>query len=213
MRPLAVVGVVAVAAGFGALLSREVAGTLDLSAAVVTAIGALGVIQGARYAYERRGLTRRRRDLGEPERRVPATVPGSDLDDRIARRRSPRRRGRNSRDRVRERVRDVAVRATARRRNCSRERAADLVDEGAWTDDGTAAAFLSSTTSYPLRDRLRAGVTGYTVRRLGAVAAVDAVERLNAGPTADSDPETTPVDPTAGAGGDGGGAEPGRADG
>lgn len=76
MRPLALVGVAAVAVGFVAVVNRSIAAAIDPSTVVVTLIGALAVVQGVRYANERRGRDRRAADPGEPERRAPATVPG-----------------------------------------------------------------------------------------------------------------------------------------
>ena len=105
MRPLAVVGVAAVAVGFVAVANRGVAAAIDPSAVVVTLIGALAVVQGVRYANERRGRDRRTADLGEPERRAPATVPGADLDERIARLTAASRGGYASRRELRERAR------------------------------------------------------------------------------------------------------------
>ncbi|MFC5278019.1 hypothetical protein ACFPM1_04465 [Halorubrum rubrum] len=182
MRPLATVGIAAVAAGFLVAVDRGLASALDLSFVVVTLIGVLGVVQGVRYASARRGRERRSTDLGEPERRERAAVPGSDFDDAVTRAASARRRrGRTARDDVRSRVRAAAVRAVARRRNCSRERAAELVDDGAWTDDRTAVAFLSRSTAYPIRDQVRGSLPGRSTFRIGATAAVDALDRTSTG--------------------------------
>ncbi|MFC5135436.1 MULTISPECIES: DUF7269 family protein [Haloferacaceae] len=182
MRPLAAVGIAAVAAGFLVAVDRGLASTLDFSWVVVTLIGLLGVIQGVRYASARRGRERRSTDLGEPERRERAAVPGADFDATVARAASARRRrGRAARDDVRSRVRAAAVRTVARERNCSRERAAELVEEGTWTDDRTAAAFLSRSASYPLRDQIRGGLPGRSTFRIGVTAAVDALERATTG--------------------------------
>jgi hypothetical protein len=182
VRPLAAVGIAAIAAGFLVAVDRGLAGALDLSFVVVTLIGVLGVLQGVRYASARRGRNRRSTDLGEPERRERAAVPGRDFDDAVARAASSSlRRGRTARDDVRERVRAAAIRAVARRRNCSRERAAELVEEGAWTDDRTARAFLSPSTAYPVRDQVRGGLPGWSTFRIGATAAVDALERTSVG--------------------------------
>lgn len=184
MRPLATVGVVAVAAGFLVAFDVGVAGALDLSGVVVTLVGVLGVLQGLRYVNARRGRERASVDLGEPERRAPAAVPGADLDADITRVADERRRGRRTREQVRDRVRSVAVRAVAREWNCPQDRARALVERGEWTDDRTAAAFLSSSVEYPLRDRLRGGMFGPSTYRVGLTAAVDETERVARGETA-----------------------------
>jgi hypothetical protein len=178
VRVLVALGVAAVAAGFAVLVDRGLAGALDLSSAVVTAVGLLGILQGLRYASERRGRDRRTTDLGEPERRDPATVPGTDLDRRIARATLPGRRGRGAKNTVRSRVRSLAVRAVARGRDLSRDRAEDLVEDGEWTDDRTAAAFLTRSISYPLRVQLRGGLPRRSTFRMGLTAATDGIDRL-----------------------------------
>ncbi len=181
MRALVVLGVAAVAAGFAVLVDRGLAGALDLSSAIVTAIGILGVLQGVRYVSVRRGRERRTTDLGEPERRDPATVPGTDLDRRIARATLPGRRGRGAKNTVRSRVRSLAVRAVARGRDLSRDRAETLVEDGEWTDDRTAAAFLTRSASYPIYVQLRGGLPRRSTFRIGLTAATDEVERLAGG--------------------------------
>ena len=182
MRPLAALRIAAVAVGFLFAVDRRLASTLDLSWVVVTLIGVLGVLQGVRYASARRDRERRSTDLGEPERRERAAVPGADFDGAVARAASARRRRRRTaRDDVRSRVRSAAIRAVARERTCSRERAAELLEEGTWTDDRTAAAFLSRSVGYPIRDRVRGGFPGRSTFRIGVTAAVDALERTTAG--------------------------------
>ena len=187
MRLLVAVGVAAVAVGFVAAVDRGVAAALDPSTVVVTLIGLFGVVQGVRYANGRRNRERRTTDLGAPERRVRAAVPGDGLDDRIARMTTGPRGGYQSRSEIRSRVRDVAVAAVARDRNRSPADAERAVESGAWTTDPTAAAFLSAERSYPLGVRLRAAATSRSRYEYGLSAAVDAIERLEsrAGHTAE----------------------------
>ncbi|WP_050032906.1 DUF7269 family protein [Halorubrum halophilum] len=179
MRPLAVVGVAAVGVGFVAVVNRGIAAALDPSAVVVTLIGALAVVQGIRYANERRGRDRRISDPGEPERRAPATVPGADLDERIARMTAGSPGGYASRRELRERIRTAAVAAVARERNRSTAAAERAVAVGTWTDDPTAAAFLADDASYPIRVRLRAAIRGRSRYGYGLRAALGAIERLD----------------------------------
>ncbi len=181
MRPLAVVGVAAVAAGFLVVFDAGLAEAFGLSTFVVTLIGVLGVLQGIRYVNARRGRDRATVTLGEPERREPATVPGADLDGEIRRAAGGRLRRRRTRERIQGRVRSVAVRTVARRRNHPHDRAEALVESGEWTDDPTAAAFLSSSVRYPLRDRLRGGLFGRPTYHVGVLAALAEIERLDRG--------------------------------
>lgn len=181
MRPLVAVGVAAVAIGFVAAFDRGLAAALDPSTAVVTLVGLFGAVQGLRYASARRSRDRRATDLGEPEQRVRATVPGSDLDAEIARVASSSRGGYRSRAALRDRVREVAIANVARERNCSTAEAGRAVESGAWTDDPTAAAFLADDAPYPLRVRLRVAVSGESRYGFGLRAAVDAIGRVEAG--------------------------------
>ena len=181
MRPLAVVGVAAVAVGLLAALNRGIASAISPTSAVVTLIGVLGVVQGVRYANARRDRRRLLTDPGEPERRAPAAVPGSDLDERIARVASPEPGGYRNRRDLRDRVREVAVEAVARDRNCPREAAAAAVDDGTWTDDPAAAAFFDTRSAYPLRLRLSAGIRGRSNYWYGLRAAIDEIERIEGG--------------------------------
>ncbi|OYR45709.1 hypothetical protein [Halorubrum sp. Eb13] len=177
VRPLVALGVAAVAVGFVAAVDRGVASALDPSETVVTLIGALGVVQGLRYANARRRRRREAAAPGDPERRAPAAVPGADLDDRIERATGPARGGHRARRQVRERVRELAVATVARERNVSVEAAERLVETGDWTGDATAAAFLARSSSYPVRVRLRAMVTGRSRYEFGLRAVVDAIRR------------------------------------
>lgn len=190
MRPLALVGVAAVGVGFVAVVNRSIAAAIDPSAVVVTLIGALAVVQGARYANERRGRDRRAADLGEPERRAPATVPGADLDERIGRMTAASLGGYASRRDLRERIRTVAVAAVARERNCSTGAADRAVEAGTWTDDRTAAAFFAGDASYPVGVRVRAALRGRSRYGYGLRAAIGAIERLDPdGPGGSDRPE------------------------
>jgi hypothetical protein len=181
VRPLAVLGVAAVAVGLLAALDRGVASAVSPTSTVVTLLGVLGVVQGVRYANARRDRRRMPADPGEPERRAPAAVPGSDLDERIARVAGSAPGGYRDRRNLRDRAREVAVDAVARDRNCAREAAATAVDDGTWTDDPAAAAFFDARSAYPLRVRLSAGVRGRSNYWYGLRAAIDEIERIESG--------------------------------
>ncbi|QKY16098.1 hypothetical protein [Halorubrum sp. CBA1229] len=189
VRPLVAVGVAAVAVGFVAAVDRGVAAALDPSTTVVTLIGALGAVQGLRYANARRNRTREAAAPGDPERRAPASVPGADLDERIERATGPALGGHRARREVRDRVRELAVAAVARDRNAPTDAAEDLVETGEWTDDATAAAFLAPRSSYPVRVRVRAMVSGRSRYESGLRAAVDALDRLEDGEPEDCESE------------------------
>ncbi|QWC19599.1 hypothetical protein [Halorubrum sp. 2020YC2] len=181
MRPLVVAGVAAVAVGFLAALDRGVAAAVSPTSTVVTLIGVLGVVQGVRYANARRDRRRLPADPGEPERRAPAAVPGAALDERIARVAGTDPGGYRDRRDLRNRVREAVVDVVTRDRNCSREAAEAAVDDGTWTDDPVAAAFLGARGGYPVRVRLSAAVRGRSRYWYGLRAAIDEVDRTESG--------------------------------
>jgi len=167
VRTLAVVGAGTVLAGFVVLFERGLAGFLDFNYTFVTLVGVLALVQGLRYAGERRSAERTSVDLGEPERRYVVGVPGEDLDDRIRRSVERTRGGHRARERVRGRLRDVVTAELVATREYTPGEADDAVRDGTWTDDAAAAAFLSETLSMPVRETLRARLAGQSSFRFG----------------------------------------------
>lgn len=68
---------------------------------------------------------------------------------------------------VRSSLRGLAIRVIARTAECSRERAADHVDAGSWTEDVRAAAFLAGDEGpdLPLSIRIRDWASGRALER------------------------------------------------
>ena len=87
---------------------------------------------------------------------LTATYPGASFDQATGRRLGGFRFGRSERDR-RDRLREAAIRATMRADGCSRTDAERRVDEGTWTNDLVAIAYLSASRRGVLRDTLSAG--------------------------------------------------------
>ncbi|MFC6826997.1 DUF7269 family protein [Halopelagius fulvigenes] len=81
--------------------------------------------------------------------------------------------------RLRDRIRRAAERAVMRRENVSRERADAMVESGEWTDDATAAAFVSDSRRPPLRARFAALLTHRSLFQRGARRAAEEVSRLD----------------------------------
>ncbi len=179
MRYRVLIGAAAVLTGVLVLFDRGLAGVIDFSFVAVTLVGAFALVQGLRYANARRRTERRSLDPGEPERRARAAVPGAEFDADLARVMGAGYRRYTLRNRLRDRVRTVAIAATVRDRSCSQDRAATLVDGGEWTDDPIAAAFLSSEVPYPLGHRVRTRLLGRSTFRTGLDAAMDAIERAD----------------------------------
>ncbi|WP_254272270.1 DUF7269 family protein [Haloarcula marina] len=81
-----------------------------------------------------------------------------------------------SEDDIRERVRTAAVETLVRTDGLPRETAARRVDEGTWTDDDTAAAFLAADASGPtLGERLNHVLRGDSWTQHAASASARAV--------------------------------------
>lgn len=163
----AVVGGVLVVAvdGLDSVPGVAVAVVLVALAAVLFGFGAL--------------LDRRFSDAERPsppvvERSYSVPVPGDDLDPTtgdasasVAFRRGLTRR---------------VVAALVERRELSEDAAETAVDDGSWTDDPVAAAYLGDeTVRFPLRVRLRSWFGGEDRTELSARRTVDALERLREG--------------------------------
>jgi len=179
---LAAVGVAGVALAVGAVVGLAPASLVG-AASGLDATLATGVVGAALVGY---ALRRRRQaepadeatladaggdataaDPGQPvDGALDAIVDGTDAF------------ARDARPRVRERVRETAVRACA-----SADREADAeaaVARGEWTDDPVAAAFLGDERAprYPLRERLRGWVHPDRAFRRRVERTVDAVHDL-----------------------------------
>lgn len=148
MRRLALVGLAAVALGFATLVDRGVAGFFDFNALLVSAVGVLAAVAGLRYAHRRRGATRRSADPDPPEPRYRSPVPGAAVDRALAARRVGRVPGGVD---VRGRLRAAAVETLVVSGGIDPGTARRAVEEGTWTDDGVAAAYLAVPSRVPRR--------------------------------------------------------------
>jgi len=126
----------------------------------------------------------------EPTLPDPETTPaipraGSEFDRLVDGRVLSRRLGTDERERVRSRLRHTAVETVRRREGVPRERAADLVERGEWTDDTTAAAFLGQPArprAVRLCDRVASGVAfRHEARRTAQEIVTYATENANEG--------------------------------
>lgn len=178
---LAAVGVAGVAVAVGAVVGLAPASLVG-AASGLDATLATGVVGAALVGY---ALRRRRQaepadeatladaggdataaDPGQPvDGALDAIVDGTDAF------------ARDARPRVRERVRETAVRACA---SADRADAEAAVTRGEWTDDPVAAAFLGDERAprYPLGERLRGWVHPDRAFRRRVERTVDAVHDL-----------------------------------
>ncbi|MWG33224.1 DUF7269 family protein [Halomarina oriensis] len=81
-------------------------------------------------------------------------------------------------ERVRDELREQAIRTLIRKRALAREDARSLVESGRWTDDETASQFLAADGVAPRSARVRAAVRGESWLQYGARAAADEIVAL-----------------------------------
>ncbi|WP_123535466.1 DUF7269 family protein [Halosimplex salinum] len=122
--------------------------------------------------------------MPDPESVTAVPAPGDDLGDRLdGWRVAVPVLSRRARREVRDRLREDAVTAVRRARNCDEAAAVERVDSGAWTTDPRAAAFLASDRSASLADVLAGAVRGETPFGDGARRTADAVADVELGGT------------------------------
>lgn len=150
---------------------------------VVGAIGlvAFALVVAVLASWLVRGVDRA--EPPEPERVPTGPRLGAEFDRLVADGPGVRTRLFLDRRRVRERLRETAVRTLTRTSDCSRAEARRRVDTGAWTGDREAAAFLGGEEgpSVPRRGRAAAVLRGESWSRRGARrAGIEIVRRADA---------------------------------
>lgn len=145
---------------------------------VVAAFAGAGLLVAASALATGRTGNLRQADPPTPERPVTAPAAGDAVDEVLASRTAllPVVAD-DRRDRLRERLRTAAIETWVRRGECSREEAVRRLDEGTWTDDRDAAAFLAGRGPGPA-SRAAALARGEPWARRGARRATVAVAEL-----------------------------------
>jgi hypothetical protein len=172
---LAAVGATLVVAGTGLSLSPSLGGGLSSAVtptvlAVLGGVVALAGVLGLSLDAEKSG------EESETAESPPGDLLGAEFDEtlaRIERMSSTELRRSGASEDVRQRLREAAIAATARREGIDREAAASRVDSGEWTDDPVAAAFLGSPRApASVRWREALSATPRPVSRAGHTARV-----------------------------------------
>lgn len=122
-----------------------------------------------------------------PETATATPVVGNDFKNRIETARSATTAGRD--DSVRSRLRSLAIETLVTVDGCSREAARERVDEGSWTDDAVAAAYLADReATLPFWRRLLAWLRPAATRNRRIERAADAIAtRATTRPEPDAD--------------------------
>lgn len=113
------------------------------------------------------------------EARQTASIPGSDVDRMLLELTRLQRGTIEYRERIRERLVDVAVSVLRQREDCSREEALVMLQEGTWTSDREAAGFFtgSSPPAQSLVDRVKNRLEGESAYERRVRRTVDAIAR------------------------------------
>ncbi len=178
-RGLVALGAFAAAVGLAAVVRPSVVAGISVPRVMLTLLGAVALLQGARVAYGRYSADPPAERDPLPEQRHIATVPGREFDATLAEAAAwGRRGGVAERREVRQRLRSAAVAALVRYEGLSESEARGRLADGTWTEDPVAAAYFArgGVVSPRLRDRARAVVASpYRLRATRAVEQLSAV--------------------------------------
>ncbi|WP_137287818.1 DUF7269 family protein [Halorussus salinisoli] len=148
---------------------------------VVVTFAGVGLLVAASALMSGRNDALRQTETPTPEQPVTAPAAGDSVDEALASRAAllPVV-GETRREELRERLRTAAVETWVRRGECSREEARKRLDEGTWTDDREAAAFLADRGP-GVESRVLALLRGEPWSRRGARRAVAVVAEWEEG--------------------------------
>lgn len=154
---LATLGAIGVGLGFLFIVQPGLAALLPLPRLTLLVIGLLAGVEGIRSVQRRRRSEVDGAIPPDPELGIETEAPGDDFDIHIARLSTRRGWIGGDFDRVENRLRTAAVGAVAAREGIPRRAARERIEQGTWTDDPVAAAFLGgpAVPEPPLGERLR----------------------------------------------------------
>ncbi|MFC6904018.1 DUF58 domain-containing protein [Halalkalicoccus tibetensis] len=198
-RLLLVLGLAALGLGLASIVAPDAVG-LDLGTAVVTLVGLLTVVEALRSVQSRRRADLDEATTPDPELTVTADAPGEELESAVEAFLGDRRnyyRG----TRAQEGLRAAAIGVLREYEGLPEPEAEERIEDGSWTDDPYAAAFLGEDVAgLSRRARLRDLVRRESsrdrrIRRtVDAIAAVAGIRREGSegdhGPPSDRDRPT-----------------------
>ena len=190
-------GLLALGLGVAVAVSPGLLG-LDFDRALVTALGVVVLVLAARQVARRRGVDRDEAVTPDPEYRVPTPPPGEDLRDALG---GFFAAGRLPYNQAVRGLRAAAVEVLVQYEGLSEAEAERRVEEGTWTDDGYAAAYLGGEDAPdpPSPGLLRRVVAGGVPKHRKVRHAVSAIaERAGLDPRPDGDAAPFPGEPPEG---------------
>jgi uncharacterized repeat protein (TIGR01451 family) len=190
-------GLLALGLGVAVAVSPGLLG-LDFDRALVTALGVVVLVLAARQVARRRGVDRDEAVTPDPEYRVPTPPPGEDLRDALG---GFFAAGRLPYNQAVRGLRAAAVEVLVQYEGLSEAEAERRVEEGTWTDDGYAAAYLGGEDAPdpPSPGLLRRVVAGGVPKHRKVRHAVSAIaERAGLDPRPDGDADPFPEEPPEG---------------
>jgi len=182
LRFSAVLGALAVLTGLLFVVRQELAATITLEWTLVLLVAGASGVQAFRFVQNRRSTPLDATETGDPERRYEAPTPGDDADEALRIAQGWSRRGRRSRQTLKQRASEAAAAMLVDTAGCSAEEAAEQIRTGEWTDDPVAAWFLSDRVGLDRGTRLRLVMGSPLSRfRTGFTRAVRAIEEGGGG--------------------------------
>lgn len=181
---LAVIGSVSIVAAAVLLIAPDLAGYLAVDSILIGIIGASMVVLGLIRLQRRRTTSLDFEETGTPEIVVSVATPGDEYDTMLDSYERPPQEYRGMLDELSNRVRQLAEELVIRERACSHEEAAQIVEDGSWTDDRIAQSYFSTDADHSAalnwRERIRRQIHPDIVHRDRLARTMEAVAE-NAG--------------------------------
>lgn len=140
------VGLLALVIGVVLVAQPDLAATIPFGTGVLGAVGVVAVLSGLFIARDRWQTRVGGIRSPIPEFSISIPSPGSSFDDMIVQLTEERRGTIEYRERIAERLEQVALAALMYQQNCSMDEAMEQLESGSWTDNSVAAAYFAGGT-------------------------------------------------------------------
>jgi uncharacterized repeat protein (TIGR01451 family) len=136
------IGTVLLAGGVVLLLVPDAAGAVPAGITVVQLVALLSVLLALWVVRTRYNTKYVETSVPTVELPLSTPTPGDEIDDMVYRLTQLREGTIEYRERIQERVAELAISVIMQREDCSREEAIGRLEDGSWTDDPLAASFF-----------------------------------------------------------------------